>query len=133
VQYLNDYSNRVLGMNEGLEHGLGDLQWHLVAALLGAWLLVYLIVWRGLHQSGYVIWFTALFPYFVMVTLLIRAVTLPGAKNGLEAYLTVDLDRFLDSTTWIDAATQIFFAYSIGTGALPALGSYNKFNHNCLR
>ena len=231
-------------------------------ALLGGWLLVYLIVWRGLHQSGYIIWFTALFPYTVMSVLLIRAVTLPGAVDGLLAYIDVrmpkitcmvlekyhrqsfvfpqcfrsffpwkffgsfvkskwalrfgkfsceiiwllctswrertrlywddfqtlwvacyiifcrlslcfaiifylhfsiyliylskspigcpsskklenDLWHFLEfqidwtymkkGSTWIDAATQIFFAYSVGVGALPALGSYNRFNHNCFR
>ncbi len=45
----------------------------------------------------------------------------------------IDWDYMKNGTTWIDAATQIFFAYSIGTGALSALGSYNKFNHNCFR
>ena len=45
----------------------------------------------------------------------------------------MDWSYFKNGETWIDAATQIFFAYSVGTGALPALGSYNKFNHNCFR
>ena len=44
---------------------------------------------RGLHQSGYVIWFTALFPYVVMITLLIKALTLDGAMDGLRAYVDV--------------------------------------------
>ena len=30
-----------------------------------------------------IIWFTALFPYFVMSVLLVRSVTLPGASIGL--------------------------------------------------
>jgi hypothetical protein len=45
----------------------------------------------------------------------------------------IDWSYMRNGTTWIDAATQIFFAYSVGTGALSALGSYNKFNHNCFR
>ena len=48
-------------------------------------------------------------------------------------YVTPDWSKLYDSECWIDSATQIFFAYSIGTGALPALGSYNKFYHNCVK
>jgi len=127
------WNDRVLQMNQGIEFGLGNVQWEMAGALFGGWFLVYLIVWRGLHQSGYIIWFTALFPYTVMSVLLVRALTLEGASAGLEAYVKIDWDRMSDGGTWIDAATQIFFAYSIGVGALPALGSYNRFNHNCFR
>ena len=80
-----------------------------------------------------IIWFTALFPYFVMAILLVRALTLPGAFTGLYYYVRVDWSRLLMGQTWIDGATQIFFAYSCGMGALPALGSYNKFHHNCYK
>ena len=38
--------------NTGLEEGLGGVQWELVGCLGLAWVLVYLIVWKGLHQSG---------------------------------------------------------------------------------
>ncbi len=79
-------------MNDGLESGLGGLQWELVASLLGGWTIVYLIICRGLHQSGYIIWFTALFPYVVMATLLVMALSLPGAMDGLRAYVNVIAD-----------------------------------------
>ena len=53
--------------------------------------------------------------------------------EGLLHYVTPEWSYLTRGSTWIDGATQIFFAYSVGTGALPALGSYNKFNHNCYR
>ena len=83
------FSNRVLQANAGIEYGLELIQWELAGTLFLGWVIVYLIVWRGLHQSGYIIWFTALFPYFVMITLLVKALTLDGAIDGLAAYINV--------------------------------------------
>ena len=68
-----------------------------------------------------------------MAILLVRAVTLEGAMEGLWYYVAVDFDKLKDGKVWIDGATQIFFAYSVGMGALPALGSYNQFHHNCFK
>ena len=120
-------------MNGGLEEGLGSVQWELLGCLAMAWLCVYGIIAKGLHSSGKIIWFTALFPYFVMAILLCRALTLEGAADGLLYYITPDWSKLWSGQTWIDGATQIFFAYSVGMGALPALGSYNKFHHNCYK
>ncbi|XP_033322746.1 sodium- and chloride-dependent GABA transporter 1 [Megalopta genalis] len=126
------WERRVLGITSGIET-IGGIQWELLGCLILGWLLVYFIIRRGLHQSGKIIWFSALFPYVVLFILLGRAVTLDGAKDGLLYYVTPRWKELLAPGPWIDGATQIFFAYSIGTGALPALGSYNKFHHNCYK
>ncbi|XP_063984364.1 sodium- and chloride-dependent GABA transporter 2-like [Diachasmimorpha longicaudata] len=126
------WERRVLGITSGIDH-LGGIQWELLGCLILGWLLIYFIIRRGLHQSGKIIWFSALFPYVVLFILLARAVTLEGASEGLLYYVTPRWEKLLSPAPWIDGATQIFFAYSIGTGALPALGSYNKFHHNCYK
>ncbi|XP_024944134.1 sodium- and chloride-dependent GABA transporter 1 isoform X2 [Cephus cinctus] len=126
------WNRRVLGITSGIEE-IGGMQWELLGCLILGWLLVYFIIRRGLHQSGKIIWFSALFPYVVLFILLGRAVTLDGADEGLLYYVTPRWEELLSPRPWIDGATQIFFAYSIGTGALPALGSYNKFHHNCYK
>jgi len=46
--------------------------------------------------SPQVVYFTALFPYFLLTVLLIRGVTLPGAAEGIAFYLTPDLSRLRD-------------------------------------
>eukprot|EP00057_Strongylocentrotus_purpuratus_P021617 XP_011676091.1 PREDICTED: sodium- and chloride-dependent taurine transporter [Strongylocentrotus purpuratus] len=109
------------------------MNWQLMLCLILSWLLIYLCICKGVKSSGKVVYFTATFPYVLLTILMIRAVTLPDAINGIYFYLNPNISRLADSQVWMDAATQIFFSYSIGLGTMAALGSYNKFNVNFVR
>lgn len=51
--FLNRY--RVLMRTDGIEN-LGGMQWELLASLFIAWLIIYLILGKGLSQNGKVSW-----------------------------------------------------------------------------
>ena len=55
----------------------------MILALAIAWIVVYLIIMKGIQSSGYVVYFTACFPYLVMTIFFIRGLTLPGSGSGL--------------------------------------------------
>ncbi|XP_059394289.1 sodium- and chloride-dependent neutral and basic amino acid transporter B(0+)-like [Carassius carassius] len=118
---------RTSSMNE-----TGPVVWHLALCLLLAWILVGAALFKGIKSSGKVVYFTATFPYAVLFILLIRGVTLEGAKDGIEFYIgsKSNLTKLADSEVWKDAATQIFFSLSVAWGGLMALSSYNKFYNN---
>lgn len=40
-----------------------------------------------------VVYITATMPYIVLLVLLIRGITLPGAMNGIREYIHVDLNK----------------------------------------
>ncbi|XP_035898743.1 sodium-dependent serotonin transporter [Anopheles stephensi] len=112
---------------------MGPVKPSLALCVFGVFVLVYFSLWKGVRSAGKVVWVTALAPYVVLLILLARGVTLPGAAEGIRYYLTPQWDKLNNSRVWIDAASQIFFSLGPGFGTLLALSSYNKFNNNCYR
>ncbi|TKS69499.1 Sodium- and chloride-dependent glycine transporter 2 [Collichthys lucidus] len=126
------FKYNVLHISKGIEYP-GDIRWPLAGCLLLAWLIVYASLAKGIKSSGKVVYFTATFPYVVLVILLIRGVTLPGAFDGILYFITPKWEKLNDAKVWKDAATQIFFSLSAAWGGLITLSSYNKFHNNCYR
>merc|ERR1712241_1029901 len=102
----------------------GTVRWELALTLLFCWTVCYFCIWKGVKWTGKVVWFTATFPYVLMITLLVRGLTLDGAVDGIKYLFYPDITRLSDSTVWIEAVTQIFFSYGLAVGAQIALGSY---------
>lgn len=113
----------------------GDVVWHLALCLLLSSIIVGAALIRGIKSSGKVVYFTATFPYVVIVILLIRGVTLEGARDGIEYYIggQSNLTKLSESQVWKDAATQTFYSLSIGWGGVMTLASYNNFNNNMFK
>uniref|UniRef100_G3NGW2 Transporter n=2 Tax=Gasterosteus aculeatus aculeatus TaxID=481459 RepID=G3NGW2_GASAC len=126
------WEHNVLGITSGIED-IGPVKWDLALCLLLVWVVCFFCIWKGVKTTGKVVYITATFPFVMLIVLLIRGVTLPGASAGIRFYLYPDLDRLKDPEVWIDAGTQIFFSYAICLGAMTSLGSYNKYKYNCYR
>ncbi|XP_058487251.1 sodium- and chloride-dependent neutral and basic amino acid transporter B(0+) [Solea solea] len=129
------YWDRVaLQRSSGLSE-TGPVVWHLALCLLLSSIIVAAALARGIKSSGKVVYFTATFPYVVIITLLIRGVTLEGARDGIEFYIgsQSNLTKLTEAQIWKDAATQTFYSLSIGWGGVMTLASYNNFHNNVFK
>uniref|UniRef100_A0A914R2C4 Uncharacterized protein n=1 Tax=Panagrolaimus davidi TaxID=227884 RepID=A0A914R2C4_9BILA len=112
----------------------GGIQWELFVLMLFSWLVVYFAIWNGTSETQRFLYFSSLFPYFIIFILFIRGITLPGAFSGISYFLTPNVTTLTkDINIWSDAGSQVLYSYGIGFGILIAFGSHNKFNHNCYR
>lgn len=127
------FTHSVLRQSDGIHNGIGLPLWDLTICLLVSWIIIFLIVARGVKSSGKAAYFLAIFPYVVLFILLIRAVTLPGAGKGIMFFITPEWEKILRLEVWYAAVTQVFFSLSVCSGALIMFASYNGFRSNVYR
>lgn len=76
---------------------MGPVKPTLALCVFGVFVLVYFSLWKGVRSAGKVVWVTALAPYVVLIILLIRGVSLPGADEGIKYYLTPEWHKLKNS------------------------------------
>lgn len=88
------------------------------------WVILFLIMYRGARIIGKVsVWMVCAF-WLILVVLVIRGLTLPGAIDGLNYYLAPDFATLTKGDVWFGAFSQIAFTLSLGMAGMFAYGSF---------
>ncbi|KAL9914057.1 sodium-dependent nutrient amino acid transporter 1-like [Glossina fuscipes fuscipes] len=127
------FIKEVLREKENIDDGIGVPNWQLVVGLFISWCCVFVVIIRGVKSSGKASYFLAIFPYVIMIVLLIRALTLPGSLDGILYFIKPQWNKILDPEVWYAAVSQCFFSLTVCFGAIIVYASYNKFDHNVYR
>lgn len=64
------------------------------------------------------------------LVLVVRALFLPGAAEGLNTLFTPDFAALADPSVWVAAYSQIFFSLSVAFGIMLTYSSYRKRKSN---
>ncbi|XP_053951001.1 sodium-dependent nutrient amino acid transporter 1-like isoform X1 [Anastrepha ludens] len=127
------FTKTVLREIEDISDGIGTPSWRLVLTLLASCIIAYFIIIKGVRSLGKAAYFLAIFPYVILFTLLIRAVTLDGAADGIIYFLKPEWNKLLDMKVWKEAVVQCFFSLSVCFGPIVAFSSHNNFRYNVYR
>jgi len=94
------------------------------------WFAIFLGTFFGLKTTGRLTYFTMGLPILLLILFLGRAITLPGASEGVHAYIGEwDLSVLrTKGEVWSVACSQVFFSISLTFGILTSYGSHCKRN-----
>lgn len=113
-----------LGLTEG-PFQLGGIRWPILATVVVAWIVSFLALFagvkRGIERANKVFMPVLI---FLLLVILVRGVTLPGAGAGLDMLFKPDFSRILDGSVWVAAYGQIFFTLSIAFAIMITYSSY---------
>ncbi|MCX7953852.1 MAG: sodium-dependent transporter [Bacteroidales bacterium] len=117
-----NYSNYFLNFKD---NSYLPLFWQLLFLIFTA-----IIVFKGV-QKGIEKYSKILMPilFFMLILLIIRALTLENSFEGVKFYLNPDFSKVTGKTI-LAAMGQAFFSLSIGMGAMLTYGSYVKKESN---
>ena len=113
----------VLHLSKGVGE-IGFVSVWIIFALVIVWTLVYFSVWKGVKSVGKIVLITMPLPVILLIVILIRGVTLPGAIEGILLYITPKFSAILDFEVWSAAMSQIFFTLSLAFGIMIAYASF---------
>lgn len=102
----------------------GSISVPLLLGLALTWLSIWAIIRKGLGNVGKVLLFTVPFPILLVLVLIIRGFTLPGAVEGLNFYLAPEWSKLAEPQVWLAAYGQIFFSLSVGFSVMIAYASF---------
>ena len=100
---------------------------HLFWPLVGVWIGVLAILYGGV-KKGVELSNKIFLPLLIVLftILVIQAVRLPGASEGLNAFFTPNWSAMTDYKVWLAAYGHIFFSLSVGFGIMVTYSSYLK-------
>ncbi|WP_058306828.1 sodium-dependent transporter [Gracilibacillus massiliensis] len=96
-----------------------------IIPLLIVWVLVFFFLGRGVKKGiefANRIFIPTLLIVFIFIV--IRAVTLPGALDGLNAFFEPNWSSITEGSVWVAAYGQIFFSLSIAFAIMITYSSY---------
>jgi NSS family neurotransmitter:Na+ symporter len=117
--FVTDFLNR----SEGLTSVL-SFRPAILVGLLVSWVLIILCIWKGARSVGKVVYLTVPLPWICLVIFVIKALSLPGAEEGIAYYLTPNFQALLNYEVWLKAYSQVFFSLSVGFGVMIAYASF---------
>ncbi|MEA1913100.1 MAG: sodium-dependent transporter [candidate division WOR-3 bacterium] len=121
---INNFFNNTLLGKSGSPGILGGIQMPVLIGLAITWISIYLCLFRGVKILGKIVYFTVCIPWLLLIIMVIRGLSLPGAIEGLNFYLTPDFSVLLKPQAWLAAYGQIFYTLSLAMGTLIIYASY---------
>lgn len=104
-----------------------DFVMPILIAMIGVWVICIITLATSINEGiGRMTMFFVPILVVLFAIMVVRALFLDGAAQGLNAFFTPDWSVLTNPHVWISAYGQIFFSLSIGFGIMMTYASYLK-------